>query len=79
MLTTLIILTNTTPIGPYGCIGKQLALMELRTVVSLLVSQFDIRLAEGEDGKKLLDESRDAFTLRMEALEVVFEERGKKV
>lgn len=52
--------------------------MELRTVVSLLVSQFDIRLAEGEDGRKLLEESRDAFTLRMEALQVVFEERGKK-
>ena len=53
--------------------------MELRNVVSLLVSRFDIRLAEGEDGSKLLDKSRDAFTLRMEALEVVFEERGKKV
>ena len=53
--------------------------MELRTVVSLLISQFDIRLAEGEDGRKLLDESRDAFTLRMEALQVVFEEREKKV
>ena len=53
--------------------------MELRTVVSLLVSRFDIRLAEGEDGSKLLDESRDAFTLRMEGLEVVFEERGKRV
>ena len=52
--------------------------MELRTVVSLLVSQFDIRLAEGEDGRKLLEESRDAFTLRMEALEVVFTERGKE-
>ena len=52
--------------------------MELRTVVSLLVSKFDIRLAEGEDGRKLLEESRDAFTLRMEALEMVFEERGKE-
>ena len=48
-------------------------------MVSLLVSQFDIRLAEGEDGRKLLDESRDAFTLRMEALQVVFEEREKKI
>ena len=48
-------------------------------MVSLLVSQFDIRLAEGEDGSKLLEESRDAFTLRMEALEVIFEEKGKKV
>lgn len=73
-----IILTNTTYLGPYGCIGKQLALMELRTVASLLVSQFDIRLAEGEDGRKLLEKSRDAFTLRMEALEVIFEERGKE-
>lgn len=44
-------------------------------MVSLLTSRFDIRLAPGEDGSKLLEESRDAFTLRMEDLFLVFEER----
>lgn len=62
-------------LGPYGCIGKQLALMEMRTVVSLLVSRFDVKLAPGEDGGKLLGKSRDAFTLRMENLNLIFEER----
>ncbi len=49
--------------------------MEMRTVVPLLVSRFDVRLAPGEEGKGLLEKSRDAFTMRLERLSVVFEER----
>lgn len=61
--------------GPFNCIGKQLALMELRTVVSLLVSRFDVHLAPGEDGSALIKGSKDAFTLRMGDLRLVFKER----
>ena len=43
-------------------------------MVSLLVSRFDVKLAPGEDGGNLLGKSRDAFTLRMENLNLVFEE-----
>lgn len=50
--------------------------MEMRTVVSLLVSRFDVRLAPGEDGSRLLSKSREAFTMRLEELCVVFEEKG---
>lgn len=49
--------------------------MEMRTVVPLLVARFDVRLAPGEDGSRLLGRSREAFTMRLEALRVVFEER----
>ena len=63
--------------GPYGCIGKELAKMELRTVVPLLVSRFDVSLAPGEDGTRLLDKSRDAFTMRLEELRLIFEERER--
>lgn len=51
--------------------------MEMRTVVPLLISRFDVRLALGEDGSRLLNESRDAFTMRMEELRVVFDERKR--
>ena len=51
--------------------------MEMKTVVPLLLSKFDVRLAPGEDGAELLDKSKDAFTLRMAELKLVFEEREK--
>ncbi|TGO67404.1 hypothetical protein BOTNAR_0043g00080 [Botryotinia narcissicola] len=40
--------------GNYSCIGKQLALMELRAVVARMVMRFEIGFAEGERGEKLL-------------------------
>ena len=48
--------------GPYGCVGKQLALMEVRTVLAKLVTSFDISFAEGESGKSLMENSKDYFT-----------------
>ena len=62
-------------LGPFNCIGRNLALMEMRTVICLLVSKLDIRLADGEDGKGLLEGSKDFFTLMPGALKVVFTER----
>ncbi|KAF7879414.1 hypothetical protein EAF04_000610 [Stromatinia cepivora] len=40
--------------GNYSCIGKQLALMELRAVVARIVMRFDVGFAEGEVGEKLV-------------------------
>ena len=62
-------------LGPYSCVGKQLALMELRTVVALLVSQFDISFAPGEDGTRLLTDSKDYFTISISDLYLVFTPR----
>lgn len=38
-------------IGPRGCIGKSLALMEMTIVLAHLLYRFDFRIAEGEEGK----------------------------
>lgn len=46
-------------------------------MICLLVSKLDVRLAEGEDGKALLEGSNDFFTLCAGDLRLVFEERGK--
>ncbi|GAB1212266.1 hypothetical protein ATERTT37_001398 [Aspergillus terreus] len=61
--------------GPYSCIGKPLAMLNLRTTVARLVMEFDVRFAPGDDGRKFLDEAQDNFVLYMGELNVVFERR----
>ena len=63
--------------GAYGCIGKQLALMELRTVIAKCVLEFDVRFAEGEDGVELLEGSKDVFTLILGKLRLEFLKRKR--
>jgi cytochrome P450 len=66
---------NLTILGPYGCVGKQLALMELRAVTARIVSEFDVNFAPGEDGSDLLEKSRDIFTLALAPLKLIFTRR----
>ena len=65
-------------IGPFSCIGRQLALRELRVVTAKLVLGFDVSLAPGEDGYSLFNETCDNFTLTMGRLELCFKERREK-
>lgn len=58
--------------GPMGCIGKNLAMSELRTTTAKLVLRFDFGLAEGEDGERLLRRTRDHFTVDPGSLDLVF-------
>ena len=60
--------------GPFGCIGKSLAMMELRDVTAKLVLRFDLSLADGEDGKRLMNQTRDHFTVDPGGCDVVFKE-----
>lgn len=69
---TLTVSLSSLLVGPYSCIGKQLALMELRMMVALLVTQFDIQFAPGEDGKELLNMSKDFFTVSITSLRLIF-------
>jgi tryprostatin B 6-hydroxylase len=46
--------------------------MELRMTTALLVTGFDIRFAPGENGQRLLDESKDFFTMSIADLQLVF-------
>lgn len=60
--------------GPFGCIGKNLALTELRTLTARLVLGFDVRFAPGEDGTRLLFNTLDHFTVNLGDLDLVFTE-----
>ncbi|CZR61640.1 related to pisatin demethylase cytochrome P450 [Phialocephala subalpina] len=62
-------------IGRYGCIGKNLALMELRTVTALLITKFNVSFAPGENGSNLLEKSEDYFTIGLADLNLQFTPR----
>ncbi|KAF2703227.1 cytochrome P450 [Pleomassaria siparia CBS 279.74] len=58
--------------GPYNCVGKGLAMMELRSVISRVVNEFDILLPEGFDAKTYFDSVKDHFTAGPPDQKVVF-------
>ena len=60
--------------GPFGCIGKSLAYVELRTVTARLINRFDVSLAPGEDGKRIIWETIDHFTVDPGHLDICFKE-----
>ncbi|KAI9791595.1 MAG: hypothetical protein M1816_003681 [Peltula sp. TS41687] len=62
--------------GPYNCIGRPLALMNLRTTLAKLLLTFDFELAPGETGASI-ENAKDHFALVPEELNVVF--RRKKM
>ncbi|RDK38750.1 cytochrome P450 [Aspergillus phoenicis ATCC 13157] len=63
--------------GAYSCVGKGLAYIELRVVVAMLFGRFNVRLAEGEDGRRFREETRDTFVASLGEFRVVFSERGE--
>ncbi|KAL8651746.1 MAG: hypothetical protein Q9210_003077 [Variospora velana] len=61
--------------GRYGCVGKNLALSELRFVTALLVKKYAIGFAPEEDGNCVTSELRDQFTAAPGKLHLSFEVR----
>ncbi|PHH64775.1 hypothetical protein CDD81_4037 [Ophiocordyceps australis] len=62
--------------GRYTCLGKALALSELRVVTALLVSKYRIRFPHGEVGESVERDLRDQFTAAPGNLDLVFEALG---
>jgi len=62
-------------LGPMGCIGRPLAMMELRCVLAKLLTAFDVQMAPGEDGTNLIQKGRDHFTMETGPLHLVFKPR----
>jgi tryprostatin B 6-hydroxylase len=65
-------------IGVYGCVGKNLALMNLRVVTTRLLRNFEFRLAEGTTEEKMYKESRDLFVIYLGGIELLLKERELK-
>ncbi|KAJ5740268.1 hypothetical protein N7493_000140 [Penicillium malachiteum] len=62
-------------IGHYSCVGRPLALMQIRTVLHRVASGFDLSFAPGDDGCNFWEETKDTFTLMCPALPVVLTKR----
>ncbi|KAK4034826.1 cytochrome P450 monooxygenase [Parachaetomium inaequale] len=62
-------------IGPYACVGKRLAMLELRRVVGEILLRYDLTIAPGKTKEGFLDGKQDTFTTVSAPLPVIFSER----
>lgn len=61
--------------GRYSCVGKTLAMAEMRFVVALLVKKFEIGFSGSDRGETLFSDLRDQFTAAPGRLELKFSSR----
>ncbi|KAJ6012324.1 hypothetical protein N7522_002679 [Penicillium canescens] len=61
--------------GPWACVGRRLALMELRRVTTELLIRFDISFAPDKANDTFLEDGRDMFTLAAAPLFLNFTKR----
>ncbi|KAG5640790.1 hypothetical protein DXG03_007187 [Asterophora parasitica] len=65
-------------VGPSNCVGKNLAWMEMRMVVCLLIQAFEVRFAEGYDTTRWYEDMMDYFVIVKGELPVVLTPRKHK-
>ncbi|PNH26829.1 hypothetical protein VD0002_g4970 [Verticillium dahliae] len=63
--------------GRYSCVGKQLGLMEIRTVTAELLRRYNVSLAPDQSVKAFTDKLVDGFTLTCPKLDIIFTPRDK--
>ncbi|KAJ5963151.1 Cytochrome P450 [Penicillium waksmanii] len=61
--------------GPYACVGKQLALMELRRVAAEVFLRYDVSFAPGQTVSGFIEAKKDTFTLVTGSLSLIFTRR----
>lgn len=61
--------------GKHACIGKPMAMEELRSVLARLALQFDMDLAPGQDWEEHQEKIMDHFTMSLPELYLTFRER----
>ncbi|MCJ1388704.1 hypothetical protein MMC18_001553 [Xylographa bjoerkii] len=61
--------------GTYACLGKNLALLELRAVAATVMSRYDVAFVPGDDGTAFLNGTKDAFATVPGELDLVFTRR----
>jgi cytochrome P450 family 628 len=64
-------------LGPYACVGKRLALLEIRRVVGEVLAKYDISFAKSETKDVFLEEKEDTFTTVSGSLPLIFTPREK--
>ena len=64
--------------GTHSCLGKQLALIELRFVTARLVTQYDFHFAQVSNARETVSDIKDCFTALPGPLRLVFEDRRRE-
>ncbi|KAF3020671.1 hypothetical protein E8E14_013057 [Neopestalotiopsis sp. 37M] len=62
-------------LGAYTCPGKSLARLSIRAALSLILLQFDVSFAPGENGKAFDEDFLDTFTVTLPPLQLRFTPR----
>ena len=65
-------------IGRSSCVGKNLALDELRFVAALLVLGFEVRMAEKQESERVIADMVDQFTAVPGQIELRFLQRADR-
>lgn len=60
--------------GTNGCIGRALAIIEMRDLITAWIQNFEsVRFAPGEDGSNLLLGTLDHFTVGVKPINLIFD------
>lgn len=62
--------------GRFNCVGKTLAMTEMRFVISLLVRKFEVTFEAGKQGERLFSDLKDQFTASPGRLDLNFKNRA---
>ncbi|KAI0603007.1 putative cytochrome P450 monooxygenase [Biscogniauxia sp. FL1348] len=63
-------------LGPYGCIGRPLALLQIRTLMAQIIMRFDIEFPPGQDGSWFIENTTDRLTWGLADLDLCFKPRN---
>lgn len=67
---------NFAAVGTNGCIGRALAVVEMRDLITAWIQNFKgVRFAPGEDGSGLLLGTLDHFTVGVKPMNLVFDQK----
>ncbi|OAG07002.1 putative benzoate 4-monooxygenase cytochrome P450 [Paraphaeosphaeria sporulosa] len=58
--------------GPYSCAGRQLAMLQIRSVVARIVREFEVVLPEGFDERAFFDGVQDRITAAVPKVQIKF-------
>ncbi|GCB17330.1 tryprostatin B 6-hydroxylase [Aspergillus awamori] len=64
-------------VGPYACIGKPLALINMRTTVARIIMAFDLQLPLDDDGTLLDKNMKEHFSSYVEGIYIIFRKRSQ--
>lgn len=67
------------PSGPHSCLGRPLAMNDMRLITARLIQKYRFSIPPGETGDSVWRDLKDQFTANPGCLRLVFELREDQV